>query len=212
MNDLAEDWMAESEGFEPPSPCGLTVFKTAAFDRSANSPGGIVAVGRGAGFAQQATALAGQGAGRLAPLEALLPVEEPLFRMLPKVSRCGVLTTPLPGSGVPNVLLDPGGAPMPVVFGVVPVLGVVGGALFAAAGGAPMTPGDAPVVPLVPVWPKPRVESARSAAALASLKGMDIVSLQSKQMRHRRKGHAVPANCHGARSLKTLPNGPICRS
>ena len=30
--------MAESEGFEPPSPRGLTVFKTAAFDRSANSP------------------------------------------------------------------------------------------------------------------------------------------------------------------------------
>src|SRR5689334_13216205 len=31
--------LAESEGFEPPSPCGLAVFKTAAFDRSANSPG-----------------------------------------------------------------------------------------------------------------------------------------------------------------------------
>jgi hypothetical protein len=30
--------LAESEGFEPPSPCGLAVFKTAAFDRSANSP------------------------------------------------------------------------------------------------------------------------------------------------------------------------------
>src|SRR5437588_3775661 len=30
--------LAESEGFEPPNPCGLTVFKTAAFDRSANSP------------------------------------------------------------------------------------------------------------------------------------------------------------------------------
>ena len=30
--------LAESEGFEPPSPYGLTVFKTAAFDRSANSP------------------------------------------------------------------------------------------------------------------------------------------------------------------------------
>src|SRR6267378_7492911 len=30
--------LAESEGFEPPSPCELTVFKTAAFDRSANSP------------------------------------------------------------------------------------------------------------------------------------------------------------------------------
>ena len=34
--------LAESEGFEPPSPFGLAVFKTAAFDRSANSPGGIV--------------------------------------------------------------------------------------------------------------------------------------------------------------------------
>jgi hypothetical protein len=31
--------LAEREGFEPPSPCGLTVFKTAAFDRSAISPG-----------------------------------------------------------------------------------------------------------------------------------------------------------------------------
>ena len=30
--------VAESEGFEPPSPCGLTDFKSAAFDRSANSP------------------------------------------------------------------------------------------------------------------------------------------------------------------------------
>ena len=30
--------LAEGEGFEPPSPCGLTVFKTAAFDRSATSP------------------------------------------------------------------------------------------------------------------------------------------------------------------------------
>ena len=26
---------AEEEGFEPPEPCGSTVFKTAAFDRSA---------------------------------------------------------------------------------------------------------------------------------------------------------------------------------
>lgn len=26
---------AEEEGFEPPVPCGTTVFKTAAFDRSA---------------------------------------------------------------------------------------------------------------------------------------------------------------------------------
>src|SRR5262249_52775940 len=30
--------LAESEGFEPPSPSGLAVFKTAAFDHSANSP------------------------------------------------------------------------------------------------------------------------------------------------------------------------------
>ncbi len=30
--------MAESEGFEPPDPFGSTVFKTAAFDRSASSP------------------------------------------------------------------------------------------------------------------------------------------------------------------------------
>jgi hypothetical protein len=30
--------MAEREGFEPPEPCGSTVFKTAAFDRSATSP------------------------------------------------------------------------------------------------------------------------------------------------------------------------------
>ena len=30
--------MAESEGFEPPDPCGSTVFKTAAFDHSATSP------------------------------------------------------------------------------------------------------------------------------------------------------------------------------
>ncbi len=27
--------LAEEEGFEPPEPCGSTVFKTAAFDRSA---------------------------------------------------------------------------------------------------------------------------------------------------------------------------------
>ena len=31
--------MAEREGFEPPDPEGSTVFKTAAFDRSATSPG-----------------------------------------------------------------------------------------------------------------------------------------------------------------------------
>ena len=30
--------MAEKEGFEPPVPFGTTVFKTAAFDRSAISP------------------------------------------------------------------------------------------------------------------------------------------------------------------------------
>lgn len=30
--------MAESEGFEPPDLLQSTVFKTAAFDRSANSP------------------------------------------------------------------------------------------------------------------------------------------------------------------------------
>ena len=30
--------MAEREGFEPPEPCGSTVFKTAAFDHSATSP------------------------------------------------------------------------------------------------------------------------------------------------------------------------------
>ena len=30
---------AEEEGFEPPGPCGTTVFKTAAFDHSAIPPG-----------------------------------------------------------------------------------------------------------------------------------------------------------------------------
>ena len=30
---------AEEEGFEPPVPCGTTVFKTAAFDHSAIPPG-----------------------------------------------------------------------------------------------------------------------------------------------------------------------------
>jgi hypothetical protein len=30
---------AENEGFEPPVPCGTIVFKTTAFDHSANSPG-----------------------------------------------------------------------------------------------------------------------------------------------------------------------------
>ncbi len=33
---------AEEEGFEPPVPCGTTVFKTAAFDHSAISPGAKV--------------------------------------------------------------------------------------------------------------------------------------------------------------------------
>ena len=32
-------FIAEREGFEPPVPCGTTVFKTAAFDHSAISPG-----------------------------------------------------------------------------------------------------------------------------------------------------------------------------
>ena len=31
-------FIAESEGFEPPDPLRSTVFKTAAFDHSANSP------------------------------------------------------------------------------------------------------------------------------------------------------------------------------
>ena len=30
--------MAEEEGFEPPVPCGTTVFKTAALDHSATPP------------------------------------------------------------------------------------------------------------------------------------------------------------------------------
>ena len=30
--------MAESEGFEPPEPCGSSDFKSGAFDHSANSP------------------------------------------------------------------------------------------------------------------------------------------------------------------------------
>ena len=33
-------FVAEREGFEPPDPCGSTVFKTAAIDRSANPPKG----------------------------------------------------------------------------------------------------------------------------------------------------------------------------
>ncbi len=32
-------FIAEREGFEPPVPCSTTVFKTAAFDHSAISPG-----------------------------------------------------------------------------------------------------------------------------------------------------------------------------
>ena len=36
-------FLAESEGFEPPEPCGSTVFKTAAIDHSANFPGTKVA-------------------------------------------------------------------------------------------------------------------------------------------------------------------------
>ena len=49
--------MAEREGFEPPEPFGSTVFKTAAFDRSATSPR----------FGKQPLALA-LLAGRLMPL------------------------------------------------------------------------------------------------------------------------------------------------
>jgi hypothetical protein len=33
-----KSYVAEREGFEPPDPCGSTVFKTAAFDHSATSP------------------------------------------------------------------------------------------------------------------------------------------------------------------------------
>jgi hypothetical protein len=33
-----QGFFAEREGFEPPEPFGSTVFKTAAFDRSAISP------------------------------------------------------------------------------------------------------------------------------------------------------------------------------
>ena len=35
--------MAEVEGFEPPVPCGTTVFKTVALDRSATPPRWIIA-------------------------------------------------------------------------------------------------------------------------------------------------------------------------
>ena len=39
MKGLFWNCLAEREGFEPPDPCGSTVFKTAAIDRSAISPG-----------------------------------------------------------------------------------------------------------------------------------------------------------------------------
>ena len=40
LKNLRAEWplMAESKGFEPLEPFGSTVFKTAAFDHSANSP------------------------------------------------------------------------------------------------------------------------------------------------------------------------------
>ncbi len=38
--------VAEREGFEPPDPCGSTVFKTAAFDRSATSPASAFSASR----------------------------------------------------------------------------------------------------------------------------------------------------------------------
>ena len=38
MLQLFFGFFAESEGFEPPEPCGSTVFKTAAIDHSANFP------------------------------------------------------------------------------------------------------------------------------------------------------------------------------
>ena len=37
--DTGSDFWAENVGFEPTVPCGTTVFKTAAIDHSANSPG-----------------------------------------------------------------------------------------------------------------------------------------------------------------------------
>ena len=37
LRDL-HPWLAEREGFEPPNPLRSTVFKTAAFNRSAISP------------------------------------------------------------------------------------------------------------------------------------------------------------------------------
>jgi hypothetical protein len=39
--EVSPSTMAEREGFEPPVPCGTTVFKTAAFDHSAISPNSI---------------------------------------------------------------------------------------------------------------------------------------------------------------------------
>ena len=38
VTDICNAFLAESEGFEPPDPLRSTVFKTAAFDHSANSP------------------------------------------------------------------------------------------------------------------------------------------------------------------------------
>gem|GEM_PF-4906073 len=37
-NDLSLAFLAEKEGFEPPIPLGMPVFKTGAFNRSAISP------------------------------------------------------------------------------------------------------------------------------------------------------------------------------
>ena len=39
------EWVAERGGFEPPDPCGSTVFKTAAFGHSATSPEGEEHIG-----------------------------------------------------------------------------------------------------------------------------------------------------------------------
>ena len=38
QSDQLPSLLAEDEGFEPPDPCGSTVFKTAAIDHSANPP------------------------------------------------------------------------------------------------------------------------------------------------------------------------------
>ena len=40
---MKEQGMAEEEGFEPPVPCGTTVFKTAALSHSATPPSGLPA-------------------------------------------------------------------------------------------------------------------------------------------------------------------------